>query len=100
MHVNLCTADIYASLGEHDAPRFLILHWSSNGERDVEVVQTKSKHAMKQELGIKNEAVRMIVMPPLAVATRVHRGDMKWNRTTKRHQFQHFNPSGIRTLCT
>ena len=31
-------------------------------------VQTKSKHAMKQVLGIKNEAARMKVTPPLAVA--------------------------------
>ena len=32
-------------------------------------VQAKSKQAMKQVLGIKNEAARMKVTPPLAVAT-------------------------------
>ena len=42
-------------------------------------VQTKSKHAMKQVLGITNEAARMKVTPPLAVAPRVHGDDMRWN---------------------
>ena len=42
-------------------------------------VQTKSKHAMKQVLGIKNEAARMKVTPPLAVAPHVHGDDMRWN---------------------
>ena len=40
-------------------------------------VQTKSKHAMKQVLGIKNEAARMKVTPPLA--PHVHGDDMRWN---------------------
>ena len=42
-------------------------------------VQTKSKHAMKQVLGIKNEAARMKVTPPLAVAPLAHGDDMRWN---------------------
>ena len=42
-------------------------------------VQTKSKHAMKQVLGIKNEAARMKVTPPLTVAPHVHGDDMRWN---------------------
>ena len=42
-------------------------------------MQTKSKHAMKQVLGIKNEAARMKVTPPLAVAPHVHGDDMRWN---------------------
>ena len=45
-------------------------------------VHTKSKHAMKQVLvGSKNEAARMKVTPPLAVAPHVHvHGDgMRWN---------------------
>ena len=67
-----------ANLGERDAPCFLIcierdapcflicMCGCGNGERDVEV-QAKSKQAMKQVLGIKNEAARMKVTPPLAV---------------------------------
>ena len=46
---------------------------SGNGERDVEVFQAKSKQAMKQVLGIRDEAARMKVTPPLAVE------DMRWN---------------------
>ena len=42
-------------------------------------VQTKSKQAMKQVLGIKNEAARLKVTPPLAVAPLAHGGDMRWN---------------------
>ena len=69
-----------ANLGERDAPRFLFcVRWSGDGERDVEFVQTKSKHAMKQVLGIKNEAARMKVTPSLAVAPHVHGDDMRWN---------------------
>ena len=34
-------------------------------------VQAKSKQAMKQVLGIKNEAARMKVTPPLAVPDRL-----------------------------
>ena len=40
-------------------------------------VQAKSKQAMmKQVLGIKNEAARMKVTPPLAVASLAHGDDM------------------------
>ena len=35
-------------------------------------VQTKSQQAMKQVPGIKNEAARMKVTPPLAVASLAH----------------------------
>ena len=46
-------------------------------------VQAKSKQAMKQVLGIKDEAARMKVTPPLAVAPLAHGDDMRWNpRTT------------------
>ena len=39
----------------------------------------KSKQAMKQVLGIKDEAARMKVTPPLAVAPLAHGDDMRWN---------------------
>ena len=42
-------------------------------------VQAKSKQAMKQVLGIKNEAARMKVTPPLAVAPLAHGDEMRWN---------------------
>ena len=42
-------------------------------------VQAKSKQAMKQVLGIKNEAARMKVTPPLAVASLAHGDGMRWN---------------------
>ena len=42
-------------------------------------VQAKGKQAMKQVLGIKNEAARMKVTPPLAVASLAHGDDMRWN---------------------
>ena len=54
-------------------------------------VQTKSKHAMKQVLGIKNEAARMKVTPPLAVAPHVHGDDMRWNPND---DGINFNPEG------
>ena len=41
--------------------------------------QAKSKQAMKQVLGIKDEAARMKVTPPLAVAPLAHGDDMRWN---------------------
>ena len=43
------------------------------------IFQTKSKQAMKQVLGIKDEAARMKVTPPLAVAPLEHGDDMRWN---------------------
>ena len=42
-------------------------------------VQAKSKQVMKQVLGIKDEAARMKVTPPLAVAPLAHGDDMRWN---------------------
>ena len=44
-------------------------------------VQAKSKQAMKQVLGIKNDAARMKVTPPLAEASLAHGDDMRWNPT-------------------
>ena len=43
------------------------------------LVQAKSKQAMKQVLGIKNETTYMKVTPPLAVALLAHGDDMRWN---------------------
>ena len=40
--------------------------------------QAKSEQAMKQVFGIKNEAARMKVTPPLAVASLAHGDDMRW----------------------
>ena len=45
-------------------------------------VQAKSRQAMKQVLGIKDEAARMKVTPPLAVAPLAHGDDMRWNPKT------------------
>ena len=42
-------------------------------------VQAKSKHAMKQVLGIKDEAARTKVTLPLAVVPLAHGDDIRWN---------------------
>ena len=42
-------------------------------------VQAKSKQAMKQVLGIRDEKTRMKVTPPLAVAPITQEDDMRWN---------------------
>ena len=42
-------------------------------------VQVNSKQVMKQVLGIRDEAARMKVTPPLAVAPLAHGEDMRWN---------------------
>ena len=42
-------------------------------------VQAKSKQAMKQALGIRDEQARMKVTPPLAVAPLAQEDDMRWN---------------------
>ena len=42
-------------------------------------VQEKSKQAVKQVLGIKDEAARLRVMPPLVVAPLAHGEDMRWD---------------------
>ena len=44
-------------------------------------VQAKSKQAMKQVLGIRDEKTRMKVTPPLAVAPIAQEDDMRWNPT-------------------
>ena len=42
-------------------------------------VQAKSKQAMKQVLGIRDEKMRMKVTPPLAMAPVTQDVDMQWN---------------------
>ena len=42
-------------------------------------VQAKSKQAMKQVLGIRDEKTRMKVTLPLAVAPITQDDDMRWN---------------------
>ena len=42
-------------------------------------VQAKSKQAMKQVLGIRDEKARMKVTPPLAVAPITQDDDMRWH---------------------
>ena len=54
-------------------------------------VQAKSKQAMKQVLGIRDEAARMTVTPPLAVAPLAHGDDMRWNPND---DGVYFNPLG------
>ena len=58
-----------------------------------EFVQANSKQTMKQVLGIKNEAARMKVTPPLAVAPLAHGDDMRWNPAL--HWSQLMNDNGI-----
>ena len=48
-------------------------------------VQEKSKQAMKQVHGIKDEAARLRVTPPLAVAPLAHGEDMRWDPTERQH---------------
>ena len=47
-------------------------------------VQAKSKQAMKQELGIRDEKTRINVTPPLAVAPITQEDDMCWWRSRAR----------------
>ena len=42
-------------------------------------VQAKSKQAIKQVLGIRDEKARVEVTPPLAVASLVQEDGMRWN---------------------
>ena len=42
-------------------------------------VQEKSKQAMKQLIGIKDEAARLRVTPLLAMAPLAHGEDMQWD---------------------
>ena len=46
---------------------------------ELGVVYNYNKQAMKQVLGIKNDAARMKVTPPLAVAPLAQEDDMRWN---------------------
>ena len=50
-------------------------------------VQAKSKQAMKQVLGIRDEKARMKVTPPLAVAPITQEDDMRWNPNDDVHVF-------------
>ena len=66
------------NLFHYDAPRFLIcVRRSGDGERDVEVCPSEEQAG--DEVGIKDEAARMKVTPPLAVAPLAHGDDMRWN---------------------
>ena len=71
-------------------------------------VLAKSKQAMKQVLGIKDEAARMKVTPPLAVAPLAHGDDMRWNpnddgimymRTKGKCQHQHARCASALSSC-
>ena len=56
-------------------------------------VQEKSKQAMKQVLDIKDEAARLRVTLPLAVAPLAHGEDMRWNPNDDGINFiPYFNP--------
>ena len=57
-------------------------------------MQAKSKQAMKQVLGIKNEAARMKVTPPLAVAPLAHGDDMRWNPNDNGIDFNPYSCKG------
>lgn len=46
---------------------YIYVRYCGDGERDGEIVQTKGKHAIKQVLVIKYEAIRIKVTPPLAM---------------------------------
>ena len=48
-------------------------------------VQAKSKQAMKQVLGIRDEKTRMKVTPPLVVAPITQDDDMRWNPCNRMH---------------
>ena len=58
-------------------------------------VQAKSRQAMKQVLGIKDEAAHMKVTPPLAVTPLAHGDDMRWNPDD---DGIYFNPQAQRYL--
>ena len=56
--------------------------------------RARRKQAMKQVLGIKNEAARMKVTPPLAVAPLAHGDDMRWNPNDNGIDFTNDNHKG------
>ena len=51
----------------------------SGGYNKTIPLHNKTLIIMKQVLGIRDEAVRMTVTPPLAVAPLAHGDDMRWN---------------------
>ena len=60
----------------------ICVRWSGDGERDVEVCPSEEQagdEAGTRVLGIRDEAARMKVTPPLAVAPLAHGDDMRWN---------------------
>ena len=56
-------------------------------------VQAKSKQAMKQVLGIRDEKTRMKVTLPLALAPVTQEDDMRWNPNARRGS-RHVAPRG------
>ena len=96
-HISRLLAPSFLYLGERDAPLILegccraalivvfrraaplgvIIYAMAN--ETWKFIQSKNKNAMKQVLGIKNEAARMKVTPPLAVPPHVHGDDMRCN---------------------
>ena len=69
-----------ANLGERDTPHFLIcVRWSGNGDRDVEVCSGEAQAGDEAGTRIKDEAARLRMTLPLAVAPPAHREDMRWN---------------------
>ena len=58
------------------------MRWSGDGERDVAVCPSEEQagdEAGTRYQGIKDEAARMKVTPPLAVAPLAQEDDMRWN---------------------
>ena len=53
--------------------------YSCRANETWKFVQAKSKQAMKQVLGIRDEKARMKVTPLMAVAPVTQEDDMRWN---------------------
>ena len=69
---------IWIALGA--PPRFTgILLYPMRIYETWKFVQAKSKQAMKQVLGIRDDKARMTVTPPLAMAPVTQEDDMRWN---------------------
>ena len=62
-------------------------------------VQAKSKQAMKQALGIRDEKARMKVTPPLAVASIAQEDGMRWNQRGRRRAALHISQHIALLLC-
>ena len=70
-----------ANLGERNAPCFLIcMCGCGDGERDVEVRPGEEQAGDEAGARHQNEAARMKVAPPLAVASLAHGDDMRWSQ--------------------